>query len=133
MCRTGEMGDKSVKHGEYRSIELNWHRWYDCAGRQRLCRGSAGQGPVRGARKGEATMSQAREVKEDLLLERLRRLPPEKKQTVLDLIEFLESRERARSWLEFDEWALDLAKRKGFAHLTEQDVARIVGDFRSGR
>jgi hypothetical protein len=35
--------------------------------------------------------------------------------------------------LEFDEWAMNLAKEKGFSHLTEEDVAQIVCDFRSGR
>ena len=35
--------------------------------------------------------------------------------------------------LEFDEWATNLAKEKGFHHLTEEDVARIVSDFRGGK
>lgn len=78
-------------------------------------------------------MTQARESKEEVILEKLRRLSSERKQEILDFLEFLESRERTKKWLEFDEWAINLAKEKGFAHLTEEDVARIVSDFRSGR
>jgi hypothetical protein len=66
------------------------------------------------------------------LLERLRRLPREKQDAVMDFLEFLESRERAKSWLEFDEWARNLAKEKGFSHLTEEDIVQIVRDFRRG-
>lgn len=78
-------------------------------------------------------MSQAREWNEEAVLEKLRRLSSERKQEVLDFLESLESRERAKGWLEFDEWAINLAKEKGFAHLTEEDVARIVSDFRGGK
>lgn len=76
-------------------------------------------------------MAQARE--EEVILERFRSLSRERKQEVLDFLEFLESREDTRKWIEFDEWALNLAREKGFAHLTESDVARIVSDVRSGR
>ncbi len=78
-------------------------------------------------------MSQARELHEDAFLSRLRKLPPEQKKEVFDFLEFLESRERAGEWLEFDEWAMNLAKEKGFVHLTEEDVSQIVSDFRSGK
>lgn len=78
-------------------------------------------------------MSQATEGKEEVVIEKFRRLSPEKKEEVLDFLEFLESREKAKGWLEFDEWAINLAKQKGFYHLTEKDVARIVSDFRSGK
>jgi hypothetical protein len=78
-------------------------------------------------------MVQARESKEELILEKLRRLSPEKRQEIFDFLEFLESRERLKGWLEFDEWAINLAREKGFAHLTEEDVARIVNDLRGGR
>jgi hypothetical protein len=78
-------------------------------------------------------MVQARESKEELILEKLRRLSPEKRQEIFDFLEFLESRERLKGWLEFDEWAINLAREKGFVHLTEEDVARIVNDFRSGK
>lgn len=78
-------------------------------------------------------MSQAREFMEESLLQRLRRLPLERRRELLDFLEFLESREQAQGWLEFDEWAVNLAKEKGFAHLTEEDVSRIVSDFRAGK
>ncbi|MCI2425354.1 DUF2281 domain-containing protein [Candidatus Acetothermia bacterium] len=78
-------------------------------------------------------MVQARESKEELILEKLRRLSPEKRQEIFDFLEFLESRERLKGWLEFDEWAINLAREKGVAHLTEEDVARIVNDLRGGR
>lgn len=78
-------------------------------------------------------MVQARESKEELILEKLRRLSPEKRQEIFDFLEFLESRERLKGWLEFDEWAINLAREKGFAHLTEEDVARIVNDLRGGK
>jgi len=73
------------------------------------------------------------ELREEVILEKLRRLPSERKQEILDFLEFLDSRERAKEWLEFDEWAINLAKEKGFAHLTEEDIARIVTDYRGGR
>jgi len=75
-------------------------------------------------------MTQPREVSEEIILERLKRLSSDRKQEILDFLEFLEAREKSKKWMEFDEWALNLAKEKGFAHLTEEDVARIVRDFR---
>lgn len=78
-------------------------------------------------------MSQARELNEEVLLDKVRRLSSDKKQEVLDFVEFLASRDRTRDWLEFDEWALDLARKKGFSHLTEKDVAQIVSDIRGRR
>jgi len=48
-------------------------------------------------------------------------------------LEFLESREKVKAWLEFDEWAINLAKQKGFYQLTDDDIARIVSDFRSSK
>jgi hypothetical protein len=78
-------------------------------------------------------MSQAEELKEEAILEKLRRLSLDKKREILDFLEFLETREKVKEWLEFDEWAINLAKEKGFANLTEGDVARIVSDFRGGR
>jgi hypothetical protein len=78
-------------------------------------------------------MSQAEELKEEAILEKLRRLSLDKKREILDFLEFLETREKAKEWLEFDEWALNLAREKGFVNLTEGDVARIVSDFRGGR
>jgi hypothetical protein len=77
-------------------------------------------------------MTQPREVSEEIILERLKRLSSDRKQEILDFLEFLEAREKSKKWMEFDEWALNLAKEKGFAYLTEEDVARIVRDFRGG-
>jgi len=78
-------------------------------------------------------MAQTMNWKEEVILEKLRRLSVEKKKEVLDFLEFLEYRERAMKSLEFDEWAANLAKEKGFHHLTEEDVAKIVSDFRGGK
>jgi hypothetical protein len=75
-------------------------------------------------------MDQASE--EEVVLEKFRRLSPEKKRELLDLLQVLESGGSVRTWLEFDEWAMNLAKKKGFSRLSEADVARIVSDFRSG-
>jgi hypothetical protein len=77
--------------------------------------------------------SQEIEEKEEVVIEKFRRLSQEKKEEVLDFLEFLESREKVKGWLEFDEWAINLAKQKGFYQLTDDDVARIVSDFRSSR
>ncbi len=78
-------------------------------------------------------MAQAEELREEVFLKKLRQLPSERKQEVLDFLEFLDLREKTKGWLEFDEWAMNLAKENGFSHLTEEDVAQIVCDFRSGR
>lgn len=78
-------------------------------------------------------MAQARKWDEEVVLEKFRRLSSERKQEVLDFLEFLASREKAKEWLEFDEWALNLAKERGFAHLTGEDVALIVSDLRGGK
>ena len=77
--------------------------------------------------------SQRMEDKEEVIIEKFRRLSQEKKKEVIDFLEFLESREKIKTWLEFDEWAINLAKQKGFYQLTDEDVARIVSDFRSGQ
>jgi len=77
--------------------------------------------------------SQGIEEKEGVIIEKFRRLSQEKKEVVLDFLEFLESREKVKEWLEFDEWAVNLAKQKGFYQLTDNDVARIVSDFRSSK
>ena len=77
--------------------------------------------------------SQGMKGKEEVVVGKFRRLSQEKKEEVLDFLEFLEFREKAKGWFEFDEWAINLAKEKGFFHLNEEDVARIVSDFRSGK
>jgi len=58
------------------------------------------------------------------------KLPPELAQEVLDFIEFLKQKEETKTWVEFDEWALNLAKAKKFSNLTEKEVANIVKSFR---
>jgi hypothetical protein len=68
---------------------------------------------------------------EQILLEKVRQLPPEQLQEVLDFIEFLQQRERQRQWVSFDAWAMNLAKEKGFQHLTEDDIAQIVKAHRT--
>jgi len=65
------------------------------------------------------------------ILNAFRKLPPEKKLEVVDFIEFIESRDRYSKWIEFEEWAVNLAKDRGFNHLTEEDVAKIVKAHRS--
>ncbi len=77
-------------------------------------------------------MSKAEQVKDEVILEKLRKLSSDKKREVLDFLEFLETREKAKKWLEFDEWAVNLAKERGFANLTEADIEQIVNDFRGG-
>lgn len=39
-------------------------------------------------------------------------------------------RSKEKKWIEFDEWAINLAREKGFNHLTEEDVAEIVKAYR---
>jgi hypothetical protein len=78
-------------------------------------------------------MSKAEQLKDEAILEKLRKLSLDKKREILDFLEFLETREKAREWLEFDEWAVHLAKERGFVNLTEGDIAQIVSDFRGGR
>ncbi len=71
---------------------------------------------------------------EQAVVEKLKILSPEKQQEVLDFVEFLEqkdsSSQKAKAEAAFDEWAVNLAKEKGFAHLTEEDVSQIVRDLR---
>ena len=71
--------------------------------------------------------------KQQQILEKIRSFPPEKIEEVLDFIEFIEEREKRKAWIEFDEWAMNLAKEKGFYHLTEEDVAEIVRQHRLRR
>ena len=64
------------------------------------------------------------------IVEKIQSLPPESLDEVIDFIEFIEHREKRRIWIEFDEWALNLAKEKGFSQLTEEDIAEIVKQHR---
>jgi hypothetical protein len=77
-------------------------------------------------------MAKARKTDEEIVLEKFRSLPAKRKQEAIDLLDLLASGEKAKNWLEFDEWALNVAKEKGFDRLTEKDVARMVNDLRSG-
>jgi len=54
---------------------------------------------------------------------------------IIQFIDFIKWREarKEREINEFDAWALNLAKEKGFDHLTEEDVARIVHEYRKAR
>lgn len=76
-------------------------------------------------------MAKAKKRDEETVLEKFRSLPPERKKEVMDFLDFLSSGEKAKAWIEFDEWAFNLAKEKGFDYLTEDDVARLVSDLRS--
>jgi len=78
-------------------------------------------------------MSKAEQLKDEAILEKLRKLSSDKKREILDFLEFLETREKAKEWLEFDEWAVNLAKERGFVNLTQGDIAQILSDFRGGR
>ncbi len=77
-------------------------------------------------------MAKATDRDEEKILEKFRSLPPERKREAIEFLNLLAS-EKVKDWLEFDEWALNLAKKRGFDQLTEEDVARIVIDLRSGR
>ncbi len=78
-------------------------------------------------------MVQLKEVDEKAILEIFRGLPQDKKREIFDYLEFLASRDKTQKWLEFDTWAINLAKSKEFPNLTEDDVERIVSDFRGGQ
>lgn len=69
-------------------------------------------------------------TREQLILDKLRRLPPERIEEVLDFVEFVEQRAQRQRWVSFDEWAVNLAKERGFHRLTEEDVAQIVKTHR---
>jgi hypothetical protein len=69
------------------------------------------------------------------LLDVIEELPGEKVLEVLDFAKFLRWRDlvEAREMIEFNVWAENLAKEKRFTHLTEEDVAQIVHEFRRER
>ena len=60
-------------------------------------------------------MSKTEQLKDEVILEKLRKLSWDKTREILDFLEFLETREKAKGWLEFDEWAVNLARRKGLS------------------
>jgi len=59
-------------------------------------------------------------------------LPENKVSQVLDFARFLlwQEKKRPGELTPFDVWAEGLAQEKGFAYMTEQDVARIVHESR---
>jgi hypothetical protein len=70
--------------------------------------------------------------KHQQIVEKLQSLPPERIDEVIDFIEFIDGREKKKEGVAFDEWAMNLAKEKGFHHLTEEDIAEIVKQCRAG-
>ena len=67
---------------------------------------------------------------EEKVIQKFRSLPPDKKREATDYLDLLASGKKAKDWVAFDEWAMNLAKKKGFDRLSEEDVARIVSDVR---
>lgn len=65
------------------------------------------------------------------ILDSIKDIPAERLDDVMNFIEFLKWKE-GKHQVEFDEWALNLAKQKGFAHLTEDEVNQIVHLHRKG-
>jgi len=70
--------------------------------------------------------------RQEEILEKIRKIPSQKIDEIIDFIDFLEQREKKKAWIEFDEWAMNLAKEKGFNRLTEDDIAQIVKQHRLG-
>jgi hypothetical protein len=68
---------------------------------------------------------------EEKIIRSFRSLSPTKKRQAVDYLDLLASGKTAKAWVEFDAWAINLAKKKHFDRLTEDDVARIVSDLRS--
>jgi hypothetical protein len=66
------------------------------------------------------------------LLDAVKDLPETRVLQVLDFARFLKWQDeaQAREIIEFEAWAENLAKEKGFAHLSEEDVAYIVHEVR---
>ena len=69
------------------------------------------------------------------LLDAVKDLPETRVLQVLDFAGFLKWQDEAqtREIIEFEAWAENLAKEKGFAHLSEEDVAYIVHEVRGER
>ena len=65
-------------------------------------------------------------TREEIILEKLRSLPPERLDEVLDFVEFLQRRTQDQRWIAIDAWAMNMAKERGFSHLTEEGIAQIV-------
>jgi len=78
-------------------------------------------------------MKSLNEADEKIIIDKIRELSPDKRKEVLDFVDFLASRSKVKKWVEFDEWAMNLARKKGFSKLKYEDIALIVEDLRSGR
>jgi len=67
------------------------------------------------------------------LLDVVRDLPENRVLQVLDFARFLKWQDeaKAREIIEFEAWAENLAREKGFVHLNEEDVAYIVHEVRN--
>jgi hypothetical protein len=96
--------------------------------RLRQDRRRAGNDSVRGK-----IVAKSMNKDEEKIIRSFRSLSPDKKRKAIDYLDLLAAGKKAEDWVEFDEWAVNLAKKKDFDRLTEEDVARIVSDFRSGR
>ena len=70
--------------------------------------------------------------KHQQIVKKLRSLPPERIDEVIDFIEFIDGCEKRKAGVTFDEWAMNLAKEKRFHHLTEEDITEIVKQYRAG-
>jgi len=70
--------------------------------------------------------------KHQQIVKKLRSLPPERIDEVIDFIEFIDGCEKRKAGVAFDEWAMNLAKEKRFHHLTEEDITEIVKQYRAG-
>lgn len=64
-----------------------------------------------------------------LLKKTVDEIPENLLEEAFDYLEFLKWRARKKE-IEFSEWAVNLAKERGFSHLTEEDVTKIVKDSR---
>ncbi|MBU0567115.1 hypothetical protein KJ693_04610 [bacterium] len=71
-------------------------------------------------------------VFEDQVVQAVKDLPSYKIQEVIKYANFLRWKEtkEAKEIVELDEWALNLAKKRGFDRLSEDDVASIVHECR---
>lgn len=63
----------------------------------------------------------------------VKRLSPQKRQELLDYAQFLQwqGQQKQRELVSFDAWAINLAKRRGFDRLTEEEVLAIVQECRA--
>lgn len=62
----------------------------------------------------------------------IKRLPSDKAQELIDFANYLRWQEekKTREVVEYDEWAINLAREKGFDYLTEKDILKIIEECR---